>query len=369
MLSPADMIVHAAAHLFADGDLAGGLRNLWDIDRLLREFGDATTSGRRLRRDGLLPRSARGRLATISMPTPVARRSRPGGAPIVSARRLLARDGWGRATRPRRASASTSARTAAHAAGDAGAASVDQGAAAARAASLSTCAARIGSRMRAARCWRGISVRTKCAATMDRHPPSKPSRSSAGISSSIMVDQRVGAERLGRPVGEAEADRDARDAGGPGGIGVGDRIADEGGAAAAGAARSPRAAARDRACAPAACRRRPARRSGRPSRARRAASRLSAFELVGADGELHARAGRARSSAASSPSNRRACRRRCAPHNSRGRSGSLARPAPRSSRRSRPAPCCSSARAPWPIMWRTDSGRHRRPAERGRARG
>ena len=38
MLSPADMIVHAAAHLFADGDLAGGLRNLWDIDRLLREF-------------------------------------------------------------------------------------------------------------------------------------------------------------------------------------------------------------------------------------------------------------------------------------------------------------------------------------------
>ena len=40
-LSPPDMIVHAAAHLFADGDLAGGLRNLWDIDRLLREFGGA----------------------------------------------------------------------------------------------------------------------------------------------------------------------------------------------------------------------------------------------------------------------------------------------------------------------------------------
>ena len=31
VLSPSDMIVHAAAHLFADGDLAGGLRNLWDI--------------------------------------------------------------------------------------------------------------------------------------------------------------------------------------------------------------------------------------------------------------------------------------------------------------------------------------------------
>ena len=37
-LSPEDMVVHAAAHLFADGDLAGGLRNLWDIDRLLRQF-------------------------------------------------------------------------------------------------------------------------------------------------------------------------------------------------------------------------------------------------------------------------------------------------------------------------------------------
>jgi hypothetical protein len=38
MLSPPDIIVHAAAHLLADGDLAGGLRNLWDIDRLLRQF-------------------------------------------------------------------------------------------------------------------------------------------------------------------------------------------------------------------------------------------------------------------------------------------------------------------------------------------
>ncbi len=41
ILSPADMVVHAAAHLFADGDLAGGLRNLWDIDRLLRQFAAA----------------------------------------------------------------------------------------------------------------------------------------------------------------------------------------------------------------------------------------------------------------------------------------------------------------------------------------
>ncbi|MFT3978814.1 MAG: nucleotidyltransferase family protein, partial [Sphingomonas bacterium] len=38
ILSPEDMVVHAALHLFADGDLSGGLRNLWDIDRLVREF-------------------------------------------------------------------------------------------------------------------------------------------------------------------------------------------------------------------------------------------------------------------------------------------------------------------------------------------
>ena len=40
ILSPEDMVVHAIAHLFADGDLAGGLRNLWDMDRMLREFAE-----------------------------------------------------------------------------------------------------------------------------------------------------------------------------------------------------------------------------------------------------------------------------------------------------------------------------------------
>jgi hypothetical protein len=35
VLAPTDMIIHSAAHLFADGDLAGGLRNLWDIHCLL----------------------------------------------------------------------------------------------------------------------------------------------------------------------------------------------------------------------------------------------------------------------------------------------------------------------------------------------
>ena len=106
VLSPEDMIVHAAAHLFADGDLAGGLRNLWDIDRLCREFGDVTGFDDRLmdraRLHGLRRAVTRAmRLAGALYGTPwngSAQALR--GADRLFARRLLARDGWGRATLP-----------------------------------------------------------------------------------------------------------------------------------------------------------------------------------------------------------------------------------------------------------------------------
>src|SRR3546814_12735735 len=39
VLSPEDMELHCVAHLFADGDLAGGLRHLWDFHCLLEDFG------------------------------------------------------------------------------------------------------------------------------------------------------------------------------------------------------------------------------------------------------------------------------------------------------------------------------------------
>ena len=95
VLAPADMIVHAAAHLFADGDLAGGLRNLWDIRCLLDEFGTADLH-ERARRHGLGTAVARAeRLVAIVFGDAVAR-----GADRAFVRRLLARDGWGRATRP-----------------------------------------------------------------------------------------------------------------------------------------------------------------------------------------------------------------------------------------------------------------------------
>jgi hypothetical protein len=108
ILHPADMIVHAAAHLFADGDLAGGLRNLWDIDRLVRQFSErgyefTVELRERAWEHDLTPAVARAlRLARILYGTPVdellAGRARLSDRLYL--RRLLARDGWGRKTRP-----------------------------------------------------------------------------------------------------------------------------------------------------------------------------------------------------------------------------------------------------------------------------
>lgn len=102
VLSPEDMIVHAVAHLLADGDLSGGLRNLWDIDRLLREFGGADFFERLLARSRIhgLERETRRalRLTERLYGTPV-----PAGRAVFTDRfylaRFLARDGWGRETR------------------------------------------------------------------------------------------------------------------------------------------------------------------------------------------------------------------------------------------------------------------------------
>ncbi len=106
-LSRPDMIIHAAAHLFADGDLTGGLRNLWDIDRLLREFSPAAgfwpALVARARRHDLLRETLRAvRLSARLFATPVdpdiASGARWGDRFVL--RRLLARDDWGRTTRP-----------------------------------------------------------------------------------------------------------------------------------------------------------------------------------------------------------------------------------------------------------------------------
>jgi hypothetical protein len=102
ILSPADMVVHAAAHLFADGDLAGGLRNLWDIDRLLREFdvepgfwASLAERARRHQLTGPVRRAVRLAQVLYATPVPAEWRGRDALDPLFR-RRLLVRDGWGR---------------------------------------------------------------------------------------------------------------------------------------------------------------------------------------------------------------------------------------------------------------------------------
>ena len=107
VLSPADMIVHAAAHLLADGDLAGGLRNLWDLDRLLRQFAAAdddfwaALAGRARHHQLGRPVALALRLSERLYGTPVDRAvaGRAGLADRLFALRLLARNGWGRESR------------------------------------------------------------------------------------------------------------------------------------------------------------------------------------------------------------------------------------------------------------------------------
>ena len=105
VLAPPDMVIHAALHLFADGDLAGGLRNLWDIDRLLREFSELDPDfwlklHARAAEHGAGPYVARAaRLAARLFATPVpAAWRRTHVSDALFERRLLARDGWGRET-------------------------------------------------------------------------------------------------------------------------------------------------------------------------------------------------------------------------------------------------------------------------------
>ncbi|CAN5251675.1 nucleotidyltransferase family protein [soil metagenome] len=96
ILAPNDMIVHAAAHLFADGDLAGGMRNLWDVHCLVEQFG---TQGLDMRaaHHGLRHEVARAvRLAAALY----GERAALTAADHAYLRRVTARDGWGRATRP-----------------------------------------------------------------------------------------------------------------------------------------------------------------------------------------------------------------------------------------------------------------------------
>lgn len=101
VLAPADMICHAAAHLMVDGDLSGGLRNLWDMHCLIEEFGTDGLEPRAERHGlaGAVRRAARQASALFGTDVPQSWRVWDSADPLFR-RRLLARDGWGRDTRP-----------------------------------------------------------------------------------------------------------------------------------------------------------------------------------------------------------------------------------------------------------------------------
>ena len=97
ILSPEDMVCHSVAHLLADGDLAGGLRNLWDIHCLLERV-DAGRLAERAERHGISPHVTQARRLAAAL------YGRGPGERLtlwdhVVMWRLLARDGWGRETR------------------------------------------------------------------------------------------------------------------------------------------------------------------------------------------------------------------------------------------------------------------------------
>ncbi|MDX3910345.1 MAG: nucleotidyltransferase family protein [Sphingobium sp.] len=96
VLSAEDRICHAAAHMLADGDLAGGLRNLWDIDCLLAELPEGAQLQERAARHGLRAHVRQAvRLAAHVYGAGAALRV----ADRMIVARLLARNGWGQETR------------------------------------------------------------------------------------------------------------------------------------------------------------------------------------------------------------------------------------------------------------------------------
>ncbi|MBA3940556.1 MAG: hypothetical protein C0520_05040 [Sphingopyxis sp.] len=104
-LCPADMAVHCAAHMLADGDLQGGLRNLWDFHCMTRDFA-AADPGYWGKLDGRAAmhglRGATHRAARLARDiygaTLPSGWNRHDPADRWYRRRLLARDDWGRAT-------------------------------------------------------------------------------------------------------------------------------------------------------------------------------------------------------------------------------------------------------------------------------
>lgn len=95
ILSAEDRIVHSVAHMLADGDMQGGLRNLWDIHCLLPDADPAALEARAARH-GLARHVGQARRLAGAL--------YGGGARLtlwdrLVRARLLARNGWGQESR------------------------------------------------------------------------------------------------------------------------------------------------------------------------------------------------------------------------------------------------------------------------------
>ncbi|MGD9809935.1 MAG: nucleotidyltransferase family protein, partial [Sphingobium sp.] len=98
ILSPEDRVCHAVAHLLADGDLSGGLRNLWDIRCLMNDVDNISDLEKRAALHGLSNQLSRARRLVCALFGEKTRLP-PRIADRIFAVRLLSRDGWGRDSR------------------------------------------------------------------------------------------------------------------------------------------------------------------------------------------------------------------------------------------------------------------------------
>lgn len=114
VLGPHDIVVHCVAHVMADGDLAGGLRNLWDFHLLTQEMERRTNAKywhhlqkiahghglyHELNRASRLANELFGSRDMVFGRPKIAWR-KPTATDRLFLRALTARDDWGRPTRP-----------------------------------------------------------------------------------------------------------------------------------------------------------------------------------------------------------------------------------------------------------------------------
>lgn len=107
IMAPADMTCHCVAHVMADGDFAGGLRNLWDFHRLVTEFSESNERfwqdlEKRAERHQLMSHVRWAAVLSSHLYRTVIPVQWSSGSTIrdkLTMHRLNARDGYGRETR------------------------------------------------------------------------------------------------------------------------------------------------------------------------------------------------------------------------------------------------------------------------------